>query len=172
MAIAMSFIEDINRWSSRTVDLIVTSGVRLYNEAVGLHKTSDITLCQLPRKLYIGEISIEMQIFCPTLYESDLNDESLKSFFEEYTMGYMVRNGNICVAVIRVLNQFFFFDSTPCFKKSAASGPPDDSTAARVFRFMNFQEFLDHLRVCKLLPTESGIVSEVLMGPIRCWRNY
>lgn len=171
VAIAMSFIEDINRWSSRTVDLIVTSAVRLYNEAVVLHKTNEITLCQLPRKLYIGEISLELQILSPTLCESEMCEESMKSFFEEHTMAYMVRNGNVCVAVIRVLNQFFFFDSTPCFKKSAVPAESTDSMAARVMRFKNFTQLLEHLRGCKLLPTDSGYVNQVLMGPIKCWRN-
>lgn len=172
VAIAMSFIEDINRWSSRTVDLIVTSGVRLYNESVVLHKSAEITLCQLPRKLYIGDISLDLQILSPTLCESEICYESLKSFFEEHTMAYMVRNRNVCIAVIRVLNQFFFFDSTPFFKMTAMSeAPAVDSTAARVIRFKNFQQLLEHLRGCKLLPTDSEIAGQILMGPIKCWRN-
>lgn len=167
VAVAVATIEDINRWSSKTIDLIVRSGIRLYNDARLIHKISEIDLCHLPRKLFIGEVGVDISILSPTLTE--LCVASLVEFFEQHTAAYMVLNGSKCVSIIRVFNQFFLFDPMLC-TRSGVLAKPNAGGAVCVVRFKNFQKLIEHLtKNIECSSIGDGNI-KLILGAIKCQR--
>lgn len=178
VALAMSFVETADGWSSQTLDLVVQAGRALYADARRLHGSADIRLHHLPRKIFVGEVPLELAILAATITEADLDAESLFEFFERHTMAYLVVNGgSVCRTLLRSLNQFYVFDAMPCTaggRQQVARPEGTAGTAACVLRFGNFQRMLDHLQGHIIVGDGVGHdgSTTLLMGPIKCARDY
>lgn len=179
MAVAVSCVELISGWTTKTMDIIVRSGLEIYRDACSIHSGSFIRLHEIPRKIVIGDVLLNLSILSPIITDSELDEATLVEFFEEHTMAYVVLNRTNCLAIIRLLNQFYLFDPMPkglvaqwgaaCCAKKGSMG----DQWASVLRFMNLQglyEFLLTHYVAYARAEESEF--KLMLGPIKCVRGH
>lgn len=177
MAVAVSCVELISGWTTKTLDIIVRSGLEIYRDACSIHSGSFVRLHEIPRKIVIGDVLLNLSILSPIITDSELDEATLVEFFEQHTMAYLVLNRTSCLAIIRLLNQFYLFDPMPrgvvAQWGAACSLGKGVGQWASVLRFMNLPglyEFVLSHYVANARAEEGEF--KLLLGPIKCVRGH
>lgn len=160
------------------MDIIVRSGLEIYRDACSIHNGSFIRLHEIPRKIVIGDVLLNLSILSPIITDSELDEETLFEFFEQHTMAYVVLNRTNCLAIVRLLNQFYLFDPMPRglvsqWGNACSSSRKGSDQWACVLRFLNLQGLYDFLLthyVANARAEESEF--KFMLGPIKCVRGH
>lgn len=171
VAIAFSTTQFINQWTIKTLQLIIRTGHRLYVDARILYKTYNIEMCHLPRELFIGDISIQLQI--PAPIEIDAQKDALMDFFELSPTSYLHLT-NHCVAIIRVDETYFIFD--PIMNGPTHPNYYSDREIVNpcIVRLDNFQKLIQHLQMVFMIPVPDVLDTnqpKLRLGCILCYRE-
>lgn len=145
VAIAMLSLKDIKEWSGETLDLIVRSGDALYRDSVAVQKTQEIQIVHLLRRLFIGDLCLDLSILTPTtgLVVEDEMEVHFHKLFEKHQSGYFIASTE-CYSVFLRNCMFYLFDPGDC----DCLGHRVRCGAACVIKFRTLSKLIEHL-LCK-----------------------
>ncbi|CAB3257560.1 unnamed protein product [Arctia plantaginis] len=130
MAIAMSRVEDVCRWSPGTLDQILESGDQLYQDSYLHFKPSSKILAmeQILRKFYTpGNCVCRVVIFQARqkgVVDKDLFDKMDEFFREEKAGVFVAGKGDFAIALFKTPRGYYMFDAADRDRYGRAVAPP------------------------------------------------
>ncbi|KAM3955482.1 uncharacterized protein ACR2FA_010611 [Aphomia sociella] len=152
MAIAMSRVEDVCRWSSSTLDQILESGDQLYQDSY-LHyrpPTKILSMQQILRKFYTpGNCVCRVVVYRARqkgVVALDLVQQLTEFFREEKSGVFVAGKGDFAVALFRTPRGYYIFDPADRDRYGRAVAPPCRGRARACFsQYPNVQTLAEKL---------------------------